>query len=43
MLKENIPQLERRNIEKNFTVYLILAGDTLIANSVEDYKEFYQC
>ena len=28
-----------RNIEKNF---LILTGDTLIANSVEDYKEFYQ-
>ena len=42
MLKENIPQLEMRDIEKKFTVYLILTGDALIANSVKDYKEFYQ-
>ena len=42
MLKENIPQLEARNIGKNFTVYLNLIGAALIANSVKDSKEPYQ-
>ena len=42
MLKENIPQLEARNIGKNFTVYLNLIGAALIANSLKDSKEPYQ-
>ena len=41
LLKENIPQLEARNIGK-FIVYLNLIGDALIANSVKDSKEPYQ-
>ena len=42
LLKENIPQLEARNIGKKFIVYLNLIGDALIANSVKDFKEPYQ-
>ena len=42
MLKENIPQLEARNIGKVFTVYLNLTGDALIADSAKDSKEPYQ-
>ena len=42
MLKENIPQLEARNIGKMFIVYLNLTGDALIADSAKDSKEPYQ-